>query len=132
MKEKISCHTHIMLSIPYDHVITRLPRPSDILILVVCHTLCIMSLVDIFIDHICIKWKCLVNPKVPESIPHFEWKSSKRWTKGYPSKWHTKSYKQVFAVIFNVSEEKIQSCTFDPDSSISIVDNSDNIHICKY
>ena len=57
---------------------------------------------------------------------------SKRWNKGGPRKGHTKSSKQVFAVIFNVSKEKIQSCTFEPDISTAIVDNSANTHICNY
>ena len=66
-----------------------------------------------------------------ENIPSFGCRRSKRWNDVGPRRCHTKSYKQVFAVIFYVSKDSIQSNTFNPDSKTGIVYNSENTHICN-
>ena len=81
---------------------------------------------------ICFTLKCLVTSRIFKNILSFEWGMSKRWNDAGPNKGHTKSYKRIFAVIFNVSKYSIQSNTFDPDSSTAIVDNSANTQICNY
>ena len=59
----------------------------------------------------------------------FEWRRSNRWNDAGLRRDHTKIYKRVFAVIFHVSKDSIQSNTFGPDRSTSIVDISENTHI---
>ena len=110
--EENSGQTHIILSIPYDYVANRLPRLPDTLFLMVYGTFYIFSLVDISIHRKCIKWKWLMKSKVPENIPHFEWKISKRRNKISPRKVHTKIYKRVLVIICNVSKEKYSPVYF--------------------
>ena len=81
---------------------------------------------------LCFRLNFLVTYRILKNIPSFEWRSSKRWNDAGPSKGRTKSYKQVFAVIFYVSKYSIQSNTFDPNSSTAIVDNSAYTHIFNY